>query len=162
MENKYYNCISCDHRNSLGEAILCPNCVNGSLYAADISMTKAFLNSCYGLPLKDNIADVKFNGPATIVLWKDGTKTVVKNHGEYYDPEKGLAMAIAKKALGNKGNYFEVFKMWIPLKEKSYANCFKCDNRNIAPTIKPCSECEGHSNFASRRRRFVVGNTDVD
>lgn len=27
-------------------------------------------------------------------------------------PEKGLAMAIAKKALGNKGSYFNKIKRW--------------------------------------------------
>lgn len=31
-----------------------------------------------------------------------------------YDKEKGLAMAISKKSMGNKGNYYEVFKKWIP------------------------------------------------
>lgn len=40
---------------------------------------------------------VIFNGPATIVFWTDGTKTVVKCHGEKFDPEKGLAMAAMKK-----------------------------------------------------------------
>lgn len=61
------------------------------------------------------IKDIVFNAPATIVFWSDGTKTVVKS-GDYdvYDPEKGLAMAIAKKALGNKGNYYEIFKKWLP------------------------------------------------
>lgn len=59
------------------------------------------------------IKKVIFNDPATIVYWKDCTKTVVKCEKEEYDPEKGLAMAIAKKALGNQGNYFEVFKKWI-------------------------------------------------
>lgn len=60
------------------------------------------------------IANVKFNPPATIVFWTDGTKTVVKSNGtDIYDPEKGLAMAIVKKALGNKGNYYNVFKKWI-------------------------------------------------
>lgn len=57
------------------------------------------------------IKRVIFNDPATIILWSDGTKTVVKaQDGEYYDPEKGLAMAIAKKVLGNRGNYYELFK----------------------------------------------------
>lgn len=57
------------------------------------------------------IKDVIFNDPATIVLWKDGTKTVVKiQNGEEFDPEKGLAMAITKKALGNKGKYFDILK----------------------------------------------------
>lgn len=65
------------------------------------------------------IKDVIFNEPATIILWADGTKTVVKcQEGEGYDPEKGLAMAISKKALGNKGNYCEVFKTWLPEEEK--------------------------------------------
>ena len=52
-------------------------------------------------------------------MWSDGTKTVVKcQEGEGYDPEKGMAMAISKKALGNKGNYCEVFKKWLPEEEK--------------------------------------------
>lgn len=59
------------------------------------------------------IKNVIFNEPATIVFWTDGTKTVVKTqNSETYDPEKGLAMAIAKKALGNKGNYFNEIKKW--------------------------------------------------
>lgn len=61
------------------------------------------------------IKDVIFNDPATIVFWMDGSKTVVKcQPGDIYDPEKGLAMAISKKALGNQGNYCEVFKKWLP------------------------------------------------
>lgn len=60
------------------------------------------------------IKNVIFNNPATIVLWKDGTKTVVKcQDGDDYDPEKGLAMAITKKALGNKGNYCNEFNKWM-------------------------------------------------
>lgn len=58
------------------------------------------------------IKDVIFNPPATIVFWADGTKTVVKDQGEGFDPEKGLAMAISKKALGNQGNYYNQFKKW--------------------------------------------------
>lgn len=63
-------------------------------------------------PIK-TITKVIFNDPATIVFWADGTKTVVQAYNEPFDKEKGLAMAIAKKALGNKGNYNEVFKKWI-------------------------------------------------
>lgn len=64
------------------------------------------------------IKDVKFNDPATIVFWADGTKTVVKcQDGDIFDPEKGLAMAISKKALGNKGNYCNELKKWLPEKE---------------------------------------------
>lgn len=56
------------------------------------------------------IDKVIFNGPATIVFWSDGTKTVVKAKNEEFDKEKGLAMAISKKFFGNKGNYFNNFK----------------------------------------------------
>lgn len=58
---------------------------------------------------------VIYNDPATIVFWSDGTKTVVKAQpGDIFDPEKGLAMAIAKKACGNTGNYYNGFKKWLP------------------------------------------------
>lgn len=62
-----------------------------------------------------SIKKVIFSNPATIVLWNDGTKTVVKcGENETFDEEKGLAMAIAKHALGNDGVYYEVFKKWLP------------------------------------------------
>ena len=92
----------------------------------DIEQTK---NLYYGLSL--TIKDVIFNPPATIVFWMDGTKTVVKDQGEvFYDPEKGMAMAVAKKAFGNQGNYYNQFKKYIDIWEKkqeaeftsSYAN----------------------------------------
>ena len=68
------------------------------------------------------IKKVHFSGPCTIVVWSDGTKTVVKcSHDEAFDSEKGLAMAIAKKALGNKGNYYNEFKKWLPKEEDNSA-----------------------------------------
>ena len=80
----------------------------------DIKQTK---NLYYGLSL--TIKDVIFNPPATIVFWMDGTKTVVKDQGEvFYDPEKGMAMAVAKKAFGNQGNYYNQFKKYIDIWEK--------------------------------------------
>lgn len=71
---------------------------------------KAKLAEPYQAP---KIKKVIFNEPATIIIWADDSKTVVKCHDEEYDPEKGMAMAIAKKALGNKGNYFNVIKKWV-------------------------------------------------
>lgn len=59
------------------------------------------------------ISDVIFNDPATIVFWRDGSKTVVKAQDEPYDPEKGLAMAIAKKVYGNKYDYYNTIKHWL-------------------------------------------------
>lgn len=40
------------------------------------------------------------NGPALVVFWRDGTKTVVKCHDEDFDAEKGLGMALARKLWG--------------------------------------------------------------
>ncbi len=66
------------------------------------------------------IKKVIFNDPATIVFWRDGSKTIVKMNGKdkKFDPEKGLAMAIAKKCLGNQGNYYNTFTKFLP-KEKT-------------------------------------------
>ena len=63
--------------------------------------------------IKPYIDKVVFNDPATIIFWTDDTKTVVKAEGEAFDPEKGLAMAIAKKALGNKHDYYNIFKKYL-------------------------------------------------
>lgn len=72
---------------------------------------KDAINRRFGTNKLPAIKKVIFNNPATIVMWADETKTVVKaQNNEIFDPEKGLAMAITKKALGNEGNYFEVIK----------------------------------------------------
>ena len=67
-----------------------------------------YANNYLNFPL-DNIPEIKkviFNDPATIVYWKDGTKTVVKcQNGDDFDSEKGFAMAFLKKCWGNKGNF---------------------------------------------------------
>ena len=62
---------------------------------------------------KRQISDVIFNPPATVVFWRDGSKTVVKaQDGEPFDKEKGLAMAYVKKCCGNLGNYNDIFRKW--------------------------------------------------
>lgn len=72
------------------------------------------LDDGYIIDGKENIEKVIFNDPATIVFWKDGTKTVVKcQDDDVYDKEKGLAMCVAKKFFGNKGNFNKVFKKYI-------------------------------------------------
>lgn len=53
------------------------------------------------------IERVVFSGPATIVFWDDGTKTVVKcTDGDDYSYEVGIAMATLKKIFGESyGTY---------------------------------------------------------
>lgn len=62
---------------------------------------------------KPKIERVIFHDPATIVFWRDGTKTVVKAHNEKFDKEKGLLAAIAKKVYGNKGSFNNVIKHYV-------------------------------------------------
>lgn len=58
------------------------------------------------------IKKIIFNPPATIIFWKDGSKTVVKCNGEAFDPEKGMAMAISRKVLGDSYDYYNIFEKW--------------------------------------------------
>lgn len=61
-----------------------------------------------------SIKNVIFNPPATIVFWTDGSKTVVKcNAKDEFDPEKGLAMAIAKRCAGNSDDFYKEIKKWV-------------------------------------------------
>lgn len=60
--------------------------------------TAADLNNLYN---SFEVKDILVNGPATIIFWGDGTKTVVKCFPtETYDVEKAVAMCFMKKALG--------------------------------------------------------------
>ena len=71
-----------------------------------------------------NAATIKrviFNPPATIVYWSDCTKTVVKcNVNDIFDPEKGLAMAIAKRCAGNTRAYYAEIRHWVAECGKDY------------------------------------------
>lgn len=67
------------------------------------------------------IKDVIFAPPDTIVYWSDGSKTVVKcSEKDVFDPEKGLAMAIAKRCGGNKGSYYKEIQNWVEKSGKKY------------------------------------------
>ena len=94
-----------------------------------INIYRNILNSTYGIGSSHipEIKNVIFNDPATIVFWEDGTKTVVKcQDGDEFDPEKGLSMAIVKKAYGNKGNYCNKLKKWLPKEEQVDTNPILC------------------------------------
>lgn len=115
------------------------------------TLTKMFLYSEHSNIMLRNksveITKVIFNNPATIVFWSDGKKTVVKCAiDEAFDEEKGLAMAISKRILGNKGNYYNEFKKWLPKIEV-------CDDNNVkaigSASQFECSTCvhlETHTN----------------
>lgn len=87
-----------------------------------------------------NIRKVIFNAPATVVLWSDGTKTVVKcGPDDIFDKEKGLAMAIVKKMAGNDSRFHKVFKKWCKPDETNedtlaYAKSLKQLDQAVAQT----------------------------
>ena len=75
-----------------------------------LNTIKEKLNIAFGC----HIEKVIFNPKATIVFWSDHTKTIVKlDKDDKRDDEKGLAMAISKKFLGNKSNYYNEFRKWL-------------------------------------------------
>ena len=117
------------------------------------------------------IKNVVFNPPATIVFWADNSKTVVKAENEIFDPEKGLAMAIAKKALGNKGNYYETFKKWLPKTEskdytaekKSKKNgCHNCAFYSRSIVERPCNNCNPYKHSEWKPMHMLSDAEDDD
>lgn len=122
------------------------------------------LNSTYGIGSSHipEIKNVIFNDPATIVFWDDGTKTVVKcQDGDEFDPEKGLAMAIAKKAYGNKGNYCNKMKKWLPKEEPVDTNpilrlaSFKKGVSDALDIIFKGTKCTSNDNNVSSKKRMT-------
>lgn len=78
------------------------------------------------------IKDVIFAPPATIVYWSDGSKTVVKcSEKDVFDPEKGLAMAIAKRCGGNKGSYYKETQNWVEKSGKKYPGKPYTENSSV-------------------------------
>lgn len=142
----------------------------------DIIAARDFLNSIYGMSSSHipEIKNVIFNDPATIVFWEDGTKTVVKcQDGDEFDPEKGLAMAIVKKAYGNKGNYCNKMKKWLPKEEPVDTNrsifvpkefTFTADIDKLSKSFKKGisvdiifkgTKCTPDNNSASSKKRMT-------
>lgn len=67
---------------------------------------------------KPEVDRIIFNNPATIVFWKDGTKTVVKvSDGETYSPYYGFLAALAKKIYGSNSAIQRIVKQFLPEEE---------------------------------------------
>ena len=91
-------------------------------------------------PRETYIPEIKnayFNNPMTVVLWEDGTKTMVRcQEGDVYSAETGLALCIAKKAMGNMPNFNNVFKKWIPEELQDNRIVLKVEGVNFAEAVK--------------------------
>ena len=85
------------------------------------TIPKVYIHGDLRISPMPTIKDVIFSPPATIVFWSDNTKTVVKADAdeEIYDPEKGIAMAISRKTIGdNKREYYNIFRHYLKKWEK--------------------------------------------
>lgn len=74
-----------------------------------IAKVRGYINEKLPAMPYPGIKKVIFNNPATIILWNDGTKTVVKcSKNEKFDPEKGLSMAISERVLGSYSKFKKI------------------------------------------------------
>lgn len=86
--------------------------------------------------IPDMIDRVLFNPPATIIFWKDGTKTVVKADPDEdpYIPYLGFCAAIVKKIFGTNSSIKKI------LKERSnYQEIPECIKEQVVATVIGCA-----------------------
>lgn len=132
---------------------------------------KARLNAAYGTAAlavgaenkKLAVKEIVINEPAMVVFWEDGTKTVVTARDEAFDAEKGLAMAFAKKALGNNwaaGGRFKAklkHAKWAPKKQEKKKDIFCEENLRedakevVDPDLENIPICKEIMKEAERR-----------
>ena len=68
---------------------------------------------------KYSIDKIIFNPPATVVIWKDGTKTIVKcGEDEVFDHEVGVAMCFMKKIFGSRSAFKRTLRGYKPKPKK--------------------------------------------
>lgn len=139
-KNYKVRCVRCKGSGRLFTIGKVYNVVNGKItndkgvtydYVTDVIV---FLSRWYKferVPVDTPISRVIFNNPATIILWADGTKTIAKTHGDdTFDPEKGFAVACAKKLLGNGDAFRMEFAKWVPQTEPNIDG-FKVGDRVV-------------------------------
>lgn len=108
----------------------------------DVTINDGFFSAGVVIP---KIEDVIFNGPATIVKWSDGTKTVVKwCEDDLFDPEKGLAMAISKKALGDLKEVKKWTKKYEKYEKPDIVLDFKCGTMTTAEAVANLKNAAKH------------------
>lgn len=103
------------------------------------------------------IKRVIFNPPATIVYWSDCTKTVVKcNVNDIFDPEKGLAMAIAKRCAGNTSAYYAEIRHWVAECGKDYPGKPYTESSSIENNCHGKPYMESASNEKDTLKKYIA------
>ena len=102
------------------------------------------------------IDKVIFNPPATIVFWKDGTKTVVKcKEGEEFSEWAGIALCLAKKMYGP--NFHKIFKAHCSDPEKTANNMSDSEIAKAArQAINGMHDARNVNNIVALRRALFM------
>lgn len=136
--------------SNLSDSAMCTATISEDYYCSDIFACKGYIHNRTYCPdmyrkhkvpgsfvyldeykdLKEvYIKEVRYQNPATIVFWSDGTKTVSKTHaGDEYSPEAGLVLCILKKTQGK--TLRGLFEAWVP--EQAFAQ----PNKAVIQTLK--------------------------
>lgn len=62
-----------------------------------------------------NVKKVIFNGPKTIVIWVDGSKTIAScGEGDEFDPYAGFCAAVTKKVFGSTSAVKKILAPFMP------------------------------------------------
>ena len=62
-----------------------------------------------------NVRKVIFNGPKTIVIWADGSKTIAScGEGDEFDPYAGFCAAVSKKVFGSTSAVKKILAPFMP------------------------------------------------
>lgn len=153
--DRYVQCETCKSHSQSPDKN-CYRCIYGSNYIPYDVEFRSLIGQYYPSTPTPQIKNVIFNPPATIVFWADGTKTVVKAYGEEFDPKKGLAMAISKKALGT--GYYPEIKKWTEKyhQKKCYAEAQAWKKKPDESMDKVADAMRETGNTADNIRRKII------
>lgn len=121
------------------------------------NQAKEILDATYGKRSGYAIKKVIFNPPATVVYWSDCSKTVVKcNVNDIFDPEKGLAMAIAKRCAGNTSAYYAEIRHWVAECGKDYPSKPYTESSSIENNCHGKPYMESSSNEKDTLKKYIA------
>lgn len=87
-----------------------------AIYDKDCNRPTVIKEKIVEVKVKEKLPEIKkviYSDPATIVIWKDKTKTIVKcTVNDVYNHTTGLALCIMKKVFGDE-EYKRMLKKWI-------------------------------------------------
>lgn len=102
----------------------------------------------------DAIRQIIFSGPKTIVIWSDGSKTIVScSKDDTYDGYIGFCAAVAKKMFGSTSQVKKVIDKYIKIDDRN----FWYDDKSPKKILYLCDggQCETCSNECNH-------TTDID